>query len=128
MLHVPVVGRIVEAFGDTTQFGREARGVTVESRSAAPVVAPADGEVAFAGPFRGYGLLLILEVGDGYHVLISGLSRIDAALGTQVRKGDPVGTVDDADGKPALYVELRRQGRPIDPVPWLAATTSKVSG
>ena len=128
MLHVPVVGRIVEAFGDTTQFGREARGVTVETRSAAPVVAPADGEVAFAGPFRGYGLLLILEVGDGYHVLISGLSRIDAALGTQVRKGDPVGTVDDADGKPALYVELRRQGRPIDPVPWLAATTSKVSG
>jgi len=100
----------------------------VETRSAAPVVAPADGEVAFAGPFRGYGLLLILEVGDGYHVLISGLSRIDAALGTQVRKGDPVGTVDDADGKPALYVELRRQGRPIDPVPWLAATTSKVSG
>jgi septal ring factor EnvC (AmiA/AmiB activator) len=128
MLHVPVVGRIVEAFGDTTQFGREARGVTVETRSAAPVVAPADGEVAFAGPFRGYGLLLILEVGDGYHVLISGLSRIDAALGTQVRKGDPVGTVDDADGKPALYVEVRRQGRPIDPVPWLAATTSKVSG
>ena len=128
MLHVPVVGRIVEAFGDTTQFGREARGVTVETRSAAPVVAPADGEIAFAGPFRGYGLLLILEVGDGYHVLISGLSRIDAALGTQVRKGDPVGTVDDADGKPALYVEVRRQGRPIDPVPWLAATTSKVSG
>jgi septal ring factor EnvC (AmiA/AmiB activator) len=128
MLHVPVVGRIVEAFGDTTQFGREARGVTLETRSAAPVVAPADGEVAFAGPFRGYGLLLILEVGDGYHVLISGLSRIDAAFGTQVRKGDPVGTVDDADGKPALYVEVRRQGRPIDPVPWLAATTSKVSG
>ena len=128
MLHIPVVGRIVEGFGDTTQYGRESRGVTVEARAGAPVVAPSDGEVAFAGPFRGYGLLLILEVGDGYHVLISGLSRIDAALGTQVRKGDPVGTVDEADGKPALYVELRRQGRPIDPVPWLAATTSKVSG
>jgi septal ring factor EnvC (AmiA/AmiB activator) len=128
MLHIPVVGRIVEGFGDPTQYGRESRGVTVETRPGAPVVAPRDGAVAFAGEFRGYGQLLILELGDGYHVLISGLSRIDAALGTQVRKGEPVGTVDEADGKSALYVELRRQGRPIDPVPWLAATTSKVSG
>lgn len=128
LLHTPVVGRIVAAFGDSNEYGLAARGVTVEARPGAPVVAPRDGEVVFAGPFRGYGLLLILELGDGYHVLVSGLSRIDAALGTHVRKGEPVGTVDEADGKPALYVELRRQGRPIDPVPWLAATTSKVSG
>jgi septal ring factor EnvC (AmiA/AmiB activator) len=72
---------------------------------------------------------LIIEHGDGYHVLLAGLSRLDAATGDEVLAGEPVGVmVSGANGRSTLYVELRRHGQPINPLPWLAASKRKVSG
>ena len=83
----------------------------------------------FAGPFRGYGQLLIIEHGGGYHVLLAGLSRVDGTVGDEVLEGEPVGVMGSPPGlKPKLYFELRRNGRPVNPLPWLAARKDKVSG
>ena len=126
---MPVLGRVVESFGQSDRFGQPSRGLRLETRAGAQVVAPQDGRIVFAGPFRDYGLLLILAHGDGYHTLLSGMSRLHGAVGQQVLAGEPVGQMGGADaGPPTLYVELRRGGEPINPTPWLAAGKGKVSG
>ncbi|MGB0681610.1 MAG: murein hydrolase activator EnvC family protein [Magnetovibrionaceae bacterium] len=129
-LPMPVVGRIEGRFGEKLISGLTRKGITVETRAGAQVVAPHEGRVAYAGPFRGYGLLLILEHGDGYHTLLAGMSRIDGELGQTVLAGEPVGVMADEEAaeRPSLYVELRKQGEPINPMPWLAASTGKVNG
>ena len=125
----PARGQLVSRFGQTTAPGVSSRGIVIETRPAARVVAPFDGTVAFAGPFRDYGQLLIIAHGEGYHTLLSGLSRIDAIVGQRVLAGEPVGVMASAsDANPQLYVEIRREGRPINPLAWLAAGDSKVSG
>ncbi len=92
-------------------------------------MAPYDGLVVFAGPFRGYGRILILEHGEGYHTLLAGLTRIDTVLGQWLAAGEPVGLMEKEDrDAPVLYVELRRNGQPINPLPWLASQKDKVSG
>ena len=91
------------------------------------MVAPFDGTVAFAGPFRGYGQLLIIEHSEGYHTLLAGMGRIDTVVGSRVLAGEPVGVMDN-EGAPSLYVELRRDGQPINPLPWLADRAGKSSG
>jgi septal ring factor EnvC (AmiA/AmiB activator) len=126
---MPVLGRIVESFGQTDRFGQPSRGVRFETRPHAQVVSPQDGRIVFAGPFRDYGLLLILAHGDGYHTLLAGMSRLHGAVGQQVLAGEPVGEMGEAGaGPPTLYLELRRGGEPINPTPWLAAGKGKVSG
>ncbi len=110
-----------------TQTGIHAKGVTIATRSRAQVISPADGVVLFAGPFRGYGQLLIIEYGDGYHMLLAGMDRIDAAVGQSLLAGEPVGTMTDTNA-PELYVELRHEGQPINPLPWLTAGKSKGQG
>ena len=128
-LPFPAVGRIVHHYGQTTDTGMTRKGITIETLSLAQVVAPYDGRVVFAGLFRGYGELLIIEHSEGYHSLLAGLSRIDSVIGQKVLGGEPVGIMGrSAKGPPALYVELRRNGRPINPLPWLAARKNKVSG
>lgn len=117
---MPARGRLVTRYGAPDDVGGSSKGIVVETRPAAQVVAPGDGTVAFAGPFRGYGQLLIIEHGGGYHVLLSGMGRIDAAVGQRVLAGEPVGTMTQS-GSPTLYVELRRDGQPINPLPWLTA-------
>jgi len=125
----PARGQLVSHFGQTTAPGVSSRGIIIETRPSARVVAPFEGTVAFAGPFRDYGQLLIIAHGEGYHTLLSGLSRIDAIVGQQVLAGEPVGVMASAGGtNPQLYVEIRREGRPINPLVWLAAGDSKVSG
>ncbi len=118
----PARGRIVESWGQTQTGGQTARGLLIEPREAASVIAPLDGTVAFAGPFRGYGQILILEHGGGYHSILAQLSRIDAVVGQAVTAGEPVGRAgNDERGVPTLYLELRRHGQPVDPSPWLQA-------
>ncbi|WP_209315816.1 murein hydrolase activator EnvC family protein [Haematospirillum jordaniae] len=117
---LPARGQIVMRYGEETEEGLSARGVTIRTRPGAQVTAPATGTVAFAGPFRGYGLLLIMEHSGGYHVLLSGMSRIDAVVGQSLRSGEPVGIMGPGDGT-RLYVELRRDGQPVNPLPWLSA-------
>ncbi|MBI3506144.1 MAG: peptidoglycan DD-metalloendopeptidase family protein [Proteobacteria bacterium] len=118
----PARGRILESWGQTQAGGQVARGLLIEPREAASVIAPLDGTVAFAGPFRGYGQILILEHGGGYHSILAQLSRIDAVVGQNVTAGEPVGRAgNDERGSPTLYLELRRHGQPVDPSPWLQA-------
>jgi len=82
--------------------------------------------VMFRGPFRGYGEILIIEHGGGYHTLLAGLARTDVALGQWLLAGEPVGIMGPAsNGSPELYFELRHDGQPIDPSPWLGLPDPK---
>jgi septal ring factor EnvC (AmiA/AmiB activator) len=128
-LPFPVVGRVVGRYGEESGAGLISKGITIETRPGAQVVSPHRGRVAFAGPFRGYGQLLIIEHGEAYHSLMAGLDRIDTVIGQLVFGGEPVGVMGyPDDGKPSLYLELRRNNRPVDPLPWFAASEAKVSG
>jgi septal ring factor EnvC (AmiA/AmiB activator) len=128
-LPFPARGRIVSQYGQALETGLTQKGIVIEARSGAQVVAPYNGQVVFAGPFRGYGQLLIIEHGEGYHSLLAGMGRIDGLIGQWVVAGEPVGVMGRPDdGKPALYVEFRRNGQPINPLPWLASSNGKASG
>jgi murein hydrolase activator len=124
----PARGKVIEQYGQTNDVGHVMKGITIQTRRDAQVIAPYDGQVAFSGPFRGYGLLLIIEHSEGYHTLLAGMARIDVAVGQRLLAGEPVGVMGQDDTKPALYVELRRNGQPVNPLPWLSAQKSKVTG
>ncbi len=116
------------------------RRVSLMTRPGTPVLAPADGWVVYAGPFRTYGQVLILNAGDGYHIVLAGMERIDAAVGQFVLAGEPVATmgatrlasienVDHTSAQPILYVEFRKDGTAIDSAPWWApAKDGEVNG
>jgi len=83
--------------------------------------------VAFSAPFRSYGLLLILDCGGGYHTVLAGFERLDVKVGQTVAAGEPVGVMPSWDpastgDRPTLYVELWREGKPVNPAPWLRAS------
>lgn len=123
----PARGRLIGRYGEARDTDLYSRGITIETRPQAQVVAPYDGRIAFRGPFRGYGEILIIEHGGGYHTLLAGLGRIDAVVGQWLLGGEPVGVMGpSAGGSPKLYVELRRGGQPINPAPWLETPDSKV--
>ncbi len=125
----PVVSRLVGRYGESLNFGNTSRGIRLETRPNAQVVTPFDGKIVFAGPFRNYGQILIIEHRGGYHTLLAGLARIDATVGQWVLAGEPIGAMDSRKNtKPTLYVELRRNGQPINPLPWIAAGKQKVRG
>ncbi len=131
-LAYPVMGMRIRSFGDPDGFGGESKGLSIATGKAAQIVSPADGKVEFAGNFRSYGELLILDVGEGYHILLAGLGEITVQPGHLVRAGEPVGQMGDRAargtligdqldaGKPILYVEFRRNGGSIDPSGWWA--------
>ncbi|HMN38379.1 MAG TPA: peptidoglycan DD-metalloendopeptidase family protein [Hyphomicrobium sp.] len=138
-LPLPAQGRRVLAFGEKTQYGAHSKGIVIETRAGAQITAPCDGWVVYAGEFRSYGQLLIINAGDGYHILLAGMSQIDAAPGQFVLAAEPVGTMAGAGagrtgqgapppGSDVLYVEFRKDGRPIDPDPWWVAGQQKVQG
>ncbi len=82
--------------------------------------------MVFAAPFRSYGLLLIVDCGGGYHTVLAGFERLDVKVGQSVAAGEPVGVMPNwepgaAGDRPALYLELRRDGQPVNPAPWLRA-------
>jgi len=124
----PVSGSLVRHYGANDEFGNASHGLTFETRPAAQVVAPFDGQVLFAGPFRGYGQILIIGHGDGYHSLLAGLDRLDSSVGQWLVAGEPIGTMADGADKPRLYLELRHNNQPINPTPWLTTRVEKVNG
>jgi septal ring factor EnvC (AmiA/AmiB activator) len=139
VLPFPVNGIKVRRFGDSDGLGGQEKGLTIASRPGAQVTAPCDGWVVYAGPFRSYGQLLILNAGGGYHVLLAGMERISVDLGQFVLTGEPVAmmgggpqtaaAVATGSSQPVLYVEFRKDGAPVDPSPWWAASDSeKVRG
>ena len=117
-LPFPVVGKLAARYGQSSAGGTT-KGITIATRTGATVVAPYDGEIAFAGPFRGYGQLIIIEHSEGYHTLMAGMARVDASVGQRVLAGEPVAAMGE-DGEPTLYVELRKDGQAINPLPWLS--------
>jgi septal ring factor EnvC (AmiA/AmiB activator) len=136
-LPLPAQGRKVLIFGDKTQFGGQSKGIVLETRHGAQVTAPCDGWIVYAGEFRSYGQLLIINAGGGYHVLLAGLSQIDVQPGQFVLAAEPVGTMSGTpataqpkaqSNSPVLYVEFRKDGRPIDPDPWWVDGHQKVQG
>ena len=139
-LYYPAQGTRLREYGGEDELGGEAEGLSIETREFAQVTAPSDGWVAYAGEFRGYGQLLIINAGEGYHVLLAGMEKIAVDVGQFVRAGEPVGTMGaqavqsavidiQAEGsKPILYVEFRKNGNAIDPRPWWAGNDEKVRG
>jgi septal ring factor EnvC (AmiA/AmiB activator) len=124
-LTTPVAGSVVRSFSHPTEAG-PAEGISYQASPAARVVSPCGGKIVFAGPFRSYGLLLIVDCGGGYHFVLAGLDRLDVPVGRQVQAGEPVGGMPGWDprtpgDRPTLYLELRHDGRPVDPAPWLKA-------
>jgi murein hydrolase activator len=140
MLPLPVSGIMLQNFGDSDDFGGQFQGETLATRKLAQVTAPSDGWVVYAGPFRSYGQLLIINAGNGYHVLLAGMERINVVLGQFVLAGEPVAVMgqgstlartlvatESAD-QPILYVEFRRNGTSIDPAPWWVSDEQRVRG
>jgi septal ring factor EnvC (AmiA/AmiB activator) len=122
-LGAPVAGTVVKAFGESGDAG-PTTGISYQTPPAARVAAPCGGRVVFAGPFRSYGVLLILDCGGGYHFVLAGLERLDVQVGRPVQPGEPVGVMPSWDprapgARPALYVELRKDGLPVNPAPFL---------
>jgi septal ring factor EnvC (AmiA/AmiB activator) len=130
-LVMPARGQVVARYGERASSGPSSKGLVIATRPAAQVVAPFDGQVVFQGPFRGYGEILILEHAGGYHTLLAGLTRTDTVVGQWLLAGEPVGVMGPAPGgnaavSPELYVELRHDGQPINPLPWLDIRDSKI--
>jgi len=128
---IPVNGVKLKEFGVPDGVGGVEKGVSIATRAGAQVTAPADGWVVYAGPFRSYGQLLILNAGNGYHILLAGIERISVDLGQFVLTGEPVAVMGNGShiaailatgsSQPVLYIEFRKDGIPVDPGPWWAA-------
>lgn len=110
---LPVTGAIVTGMGEIAASGARSRGVTIATEPGAQIVAPAQGRVAFAGPYRGFGRIVILDHGGGWSTLITDMGRLSVGVGETVGTGAPLGTA-GTDRNSAVTVELRRQGRPVD--------------
>ncbi len=111
----PVAGRLLRGFNSPGEGG-PARGLTFAASPGARVTAPCGGSVAFAAPFRSYGRMVILDCGQGQHLVLAGMERLDVTAGQRIQPGEPVGVLPGA-GTPTLYVELRRRGEAVDPRP-----------
>lgn len=112
---LPVIGTLVTGMGELSDSGVRARGLTLATQPGAQVVVPAAGRIAYAGHYRGYGQIVIIDHGQGWTTLITGLNRLSTSVGTTVGQGDPIGTAGSR--TPTVTVELRRNGRPVDIVP-----------
>ena len=129
-LAYPVQGDILKQFGDDNGLGSQLEGVAIATTAGQNVISPVDGRVEFAGPFRSYGQLLILNAGEGYLVLCAGMKQISAEIGQSVRAGEPLGIMGEGPSsvaiiggeqelaRPVLYVEFRKNNEPVDPSPW----------
>ncbi|RCL02014.1 MAG: Peptidase [Candidatus Tokpelaia sp. JSC189] len=123
LLFLPVDGRCVQT------FGKDSQGEVIETEPNAIVTSPVEGVVRYAGIFRSYGQLLIIDVGHNYHLILAGLGRINVAQGQILLQGEPVGIMgtqliasssafDIGKSAPMLYIEIRKDGKPVNPASW----------
>lgn len=115
---LPVSGHIKVGYKQKDDLGASSNGLTLEGRGGGVVVAPLSGKVQFAGPFKKYGNIVIIEHEGGFHSLVAGLEKIDTLVGTYVESGEPIGSLPDLSSSgaaPKLYYELRRNGKPVNP-------------
>ncbi len=139
-LPFPAQGAIVRRFGQPDGLGRETQGVMIATRERAQVTTPADGKVEFAGTFRSYGEVVILNPGGGYRILLAGMDKLTAGVGDFLRAGEPVGEMGIGpasvtlfgevvpDGRPVLYIEFRDGTEAIDSGPWWIGGLKEASG
>jgi murein hydrolase activator len=138
-LNFPVAGPILKRFGAPDGFGGKEKAHFIGARENGVVVAPCDGWIAFSGPYRTYGQLLIINAGDGYYVVLAGMSRGNVNVGQFVLAGEPVASMGDGAAQtaatiaigakqPILYVEFRKDGTSIDSSPWWAKSDSRKVG
>jgi septal ring factor EnvC (AmiA/AmiB activator) len=111
---LPVQGRTIAGFGERRASGLPSTGITLAPAPGAQVVAPASGRIAFAGPYRGFGRIVIIEHDGGWTSLVTGLARTEIPVGARVIGGSPLGTAETEE--PAITVELRRGGEPVNPL------------
>ena len=114
---LPATGRLVAGFGDSQQGLPRSRGIALAVRQGAQAVAPASGRVVFAGPYRGYGSIVIIEHQGGWTSLITGLAQLDARVGDRLVRGSPLGIT--GAGHPVVTLELRRGGVPVNPLEYI---------
>lgn len=131
-LAMPVSGEVLRRFGDADGTGHFSKGIVVATGPEALVTAPADGFVVFAGEFRSYGRMIILNAGDGYHLVLTGMDNVRTRQGMFVFSGEPIASMGakrvasaaalalETD-KPTLYIEFRKDGVPVDSQPWWTA-------
>lgn len=139
-LPFPAQGAIVRRFGEPDGLGRDSQGLMIATRPGAQVTTPADGKVEFAGPFRSYGDVVILNPGGGYRLLLAGMDKVTAGVGEFLRAGEPVGEMGSGpasvtlfgevvpDGRPVLYIEFRDGTEAIDSGPWWIGGVKEASG
>lgn len=143
LLRFPARGTELTTFGGSDGLGGISEGIAIATRAKTPVTAPSQGRIVFAGPFPGYEQLLIMDVGDGYHIVLAGMKDINVKIGDYVKAGEPVAlmggkrfarlaglpvdvaaTLDSnfsgSQTQPVLYVEFRRDGKSINSTPWWA--------
>jgi septal ring factor EnvC (AmiA/AmiB activator) len=131
LVPLPVAGVILKTFGASDPFGGAEQGVSIAAPPGATVASPADGAVAYSGPYRSYGQLLIINAGGGYTIVLAGMDRTNVSVGQFVLAGEPVATMGDGSARtaaaaaigatqPVLYIQLRKDGAAIDPGPWWA--------
>jgi murein hydrolase activator len=129
-LNFPAQGQILKLFGAETGLGSAVDGIVIATQKQAQVTSPVAGKVEFAGKFRSYGQMVIVNPGEGYLVLLAGMDQTSAQHGQSIKAGEPVGIMGAKPGKlalsngltqvstPVLYVEFRKNGDPVDPAPW----------
>ncbi|MEK4032983.1 peptidoglycan DD-metalloendopeptidase family protein [Methylocystis sp. IM2] len=138
-MNFPVAGPVLRRYGAPDGFGGKEKAYFIGARENGVVVAPCDGWVAFSGPYRTYGQLLIINAGDGYYVVLAGMSRSNVNVGQFVLAGEPVASMGDGAAQtaatiaigakqPILYVEFRKDGASIDSSPWWARSDSRKVG
>lgn len=127
LLPFPASGKRLVSFGGSDELGGKSQGIRVETRSEAQITSPSDGWVIYAGKFRSYGQLLIINAGGGYHILLAGLGQIYTEVGQFVLAGEPVAAMGKSpqiadrsvkSRNTELYIEFRKNARPVDPDPW----------
>nr|WP_321455363.1 peptidoglycan DD-metalloendopeptidase family protein [uncultured Cohaesibacter sp.] len=139
LMHLPANGAILKDYGNDDGFGGQTQGLSVATRIGAQVTSPADGWIVYAGPFRSFGKLLIINTGDGYHIVLSGMDEVYPEVGSFVLANEPVGKMQqtklassdllDANAtRPVLYIEFRKDGVAIDPSPWWTADLKEKAG
>ena len=135
-LKLPVRGAVLTRFGETDRFGADSKGMTLATRPGARVSTPIDGKVVYAGPFRSFGSVVILDVGGGYHILLAGMEQVDISLGQEILLGEPIGAMGSRRfasissqgtglSQPLLYIEFWHNDKPIDSSPWWTTSISK---
>ena len=131
-LDFPVAGDVLRQFGEADGTGHDSQGLTLAANPGALVTAPADGWIVFAGTFRSYGRMIILNAGEGYHLVLAGMDKVNVREGQFVVAGEPLATMGEKrvasvnaltleTDKPTLYIEFRKNGKPVDSRPWWSA-------